>query len=333
MQAVTVRKPKVSVAIITYNQADYIRQCLQSILDQEVDFEFEIIIGDDCSTDDTREIVQAFINDHPTRVRMIVQETNTGGTKNMIDVHAAARGLYIAHMDGDDFMLPGKLQTQVEALDSNPDCAICAHAVKRFDQSNNAFLPFIPKAIPEKSDLAYLLMNLPFFAHSSKMYRSECNRRLEFRSNELLDCYFHVHHALSGKILYLIDILGVHRINLGLSVEAGSLSNSVYQNPNPDMVDYCIDAIEYAKHSGVADSLIKKSKAKIYFDFAYNYLMARDYNRFQHYIKKSNKTGRLNMTQLAFGYLSIAPGPLFLLVRLRAALRNGLTSSGMTCYV
>ncbi len=327
------KKPKVSVAVITYNQEKYIRQCLQSIVDQEADFDFEIIVGDDCSTDSTREIVQSFIDKCPTLVRTIFQEKNTGGTKNMIDVHAAARGQYIAHMDGDDFMLPGKLKIQAEALDKNPDCTICAHEVKRYDQRNNCYLPFNPKAIPKKCDLEYLLMNLPFFAHSSKMYRAECNNGLEFGSEELLDCYFHVHHALTGKILFLNDVLGVNRINFGLSVEKNNINNSAYQNPNPNMVKYCIDAIEYAKCSGVENGIIEKSKAKIYFDFSYNYLMAKDFHKFQYYIKKSIETARLHNIQYIFGHFSRIPVFLFLVTRLRVVLRSKLIHFGIACCV
>ena len=75
-------KPKVSVAVITYNQENYIGECLQSILEQVVDFDFEIIVGDDCSTDETPSIIESFTEKYPHLIRLLCQGENTGGTKN-----------------------------------------------------------------------------------------------------------------------------------------------------------------------------------------------------------------------------------------------------------
>src|SRR5450759_3411095 len=69
--------PKVSVCVVTYNQEKFIRQCLQSIVDQETDCDFEVIVGDDCSTDGTRDIVREFAERYPTMIKVILQDTNT----------------------------------------------------------------------------------------------------------------------------------------------------------------------------------------------------------------------------------------------------------------
>jgi len=122
------KPPKVSVCVITYNQEKYIRQCLQSIVDQETDFYFEVIVGDDCSTDGTRAIVQEFVERYPGVVKPIFQEKNIGGgVHNYLTVHKATRGEYIAHVDGDDYCLPGKLQAQADLLDDDPDCNLVWH--------------------------------------------------------------------------------------------------------------------------------------------------------------------------------------------------------------
>lgn len=73
--------PKLSVCVITYNQKEYIRQCLQSIVDQETDFDFEVIVGDDCSTDGTRAIVQEFARRYPKVVKPIFSEEYWGHPK------------------------------------------------------------------------------------------------------------------------------------------------------------------------------------------------------------------------------------------------------------
>jgi glycosyltransferase involved in cell wall biosynthesis len=289
-------------------------------VDQATDFKFEVIVADDCSTDGTREIVQSFTEKYPAIVRSIYQEKNTGGTKNLIDVYAATRGQYVAHMDGDDFMLPEKLKTQAKELDRNPDCTICFHEVKRYDQHSKRYLKIKPKKIPYKSNLKYLLMNPSYFTHSSKMFRAESHNGIDLVMDEMLDFFFHVHHALTGKILYLNSILGVHRVYMGLSVDKNIINNPVYQNPNPKMPKLSIDAIEYARRSGVEDEFIEKSKAKLYFGFSYSYLMARNFPKFQFYIKESRKAARLHNIQYFFGLFSRIPIFLFILVRLRYGL-------------
>ena len=116
-EAAPAGRPKMSVCVITYNQERYIGQCLQSLVEQKTDFDFEVIVGDDCSTDGTLAVVQEFVNRYPDIVRTILQPTNTGGSKNYLQVHAAAIGTYVAHVDGDDYALPGKLQAQAEVLE------------------------------------------------------------------------------------------------------------------------------------------------------------------------------------------------------------------------
>ena len=320
--------PKVSVCVITYNQDNYIRECLQSIIDQDTDFNYEIIIADDLSTDNTRSIIQEFKDRYPSIVRVLFQEINTGGSKNFIDVHNLARGEYVAHMDGDDFMLPDKLRIQSQGLDENQDCTVCVHEVRRYDQRSERYLSFKPKAIPRKSGLDFLLMNLPFFTHSSKMYRRECHKDLKLLEGEVIDCYLHVHHALKGKILYLYlkDVLGVYRVNIGLSTDLDDINKNVYKSPNPKMVKLCIEAVEYSRRAGIEEKFLKKSKAKVYFDFSYNYLIAKDYKRFQTYIRKSNDTERVHKVQFVFGLFSRLPVLLFWLVRLRVSLLNLMSS-------
>jgi len=117
------KRPKVSVCIVTYNHEKYLGQCLQSIVDQTVDFDFEVIVGEDCSTDGTREILRQFSERYPTLIKPIYHANNLGPTKNYIDIHAAATGEYIAHCDGDDSWCQGKLAYQVRFLDNHPEIA------------------------------------------------------------------------------------------------------------------------------------------------------------------------------------------------------------------
>jgi glycosyltransferase involved in cell wall biosynthesis len=113
-------RPKVSVCVITYNQAPYIRECLQSIVDQETDFPFEVIVGADCSSDDGRGILLGFAARYPGMVKTLFRTQHIGGAQNLLGVYAQAQGEFIAYIDGDDAMLPGKPRTQAAALPNDP---------------------------------------------------------------------------------------------------------------------------------------------------------------------------------------------------------------------
>src|SRR6266480_3387289 len=135
MSTVTQKTPKVSVCVVTYNQNQYIRRCLQNIVDQETDFDFEVIVADDCSTDGTRAIVQEFADRYPKLMRPILNPKNLGPFQNYRHAHQAALGDYVAHIDGDDSACRGKLVKQKRYLDRHQDCVLVAHRMSIWDGS------------------------------------------------------------------------------------------------------------------------------------------------------------------------------------------------------
>lgn len=120
---------KVSCHIITYNQKDYISQCINGILMQQTDFPFEIIIGDDNSTDGTREILIDYQNKYPEIIKLNLRiERGKGipGKENFLSTLAMCKGKYISLCDGDDYWTdPYKLQKQQDFLEQNDDYSIC----------------------------------------------------------------------------------------------------------------------------------------------------------------------------------------------------------------
>ena len=114
--------PLVSVVMITYNHEQYIAQAIKSVLRQKTSFSFELVIGEDCSTDNTREIVSEYQNKYPDVIRVITAETNVGMHSNALRVEYSCRGKYIAYCEGDDhWHNPHKLQMQVDFLETYPD--------------------------------------------------------------------------------------------------------------------------------------------------------------------------------------------------------------------
>jgi glycosyltransferase involved in cell wall biosynthesis len=211
--------PKVSVCVIAYNQQGYIRQCLQSIVEQQTNFGFELIVGDDCSRDGTRAIIEEFAREHPEIVRVVLQENNTGGVQNYLDVHALARGKYVAHVDGDDYSLPGKLQAQVDFLDANPSCNVVWHPVDtlRADGTLRRWHAVAPKKeallFDRRDQISFILIG----AHSSKMYRTGV-RDLMLPQAGFTDFFLNVSHIGDGYGALLRDrSYGVHRVGIGIS--------------------------------------------------------------------------------------------------------------------
>jgi glycosyltransferase involved in cell wall biosynthesis len=108
--------------MITYNHRPYIERAVKCVLDQETDFGVELVIGEDCSTDGTRELVFDLQSRHPERIRVVTSEHNVGGRMNIQRTERACRGKYMAYCEGDDcWHDPHKLAKQVAFLESHPD--------------------------------------------------------------------------------------------------------------------------------------------------------------------------------------------------------------------
>lgn len=113
--------PIASVVMITYNHREYISQAIECVLRQETDFPFELVIGEDCSTDGTRDIVFDYHRRYPDIVRVVTSERNAGMNANVLRTERACRGKYIAYCEGDDYWHnPHKLRMQVHYLEHNP---------------------------------------------------------------------------------------------------------------------------------------------------------------------------------------------------------------------
>lgn len=136
--------PLVSICCITYNHAQYIRQCLDGFLMQKVNFEYEIIVHDDASTDGTSEIIREYSNKYSDLIVPIFQSENqySKGVRGMYAkfVFPRARGKYIALCEGDDYWIDeNKLQMQVDFLENNSEYGMCYTKAKQYNQSMQKF--------------------------------------------------------------------------------------------------------------------------------------------------------------------------------------------------
>lgn len=130
----------ISVKILTYNQDKYIAQAIESVLMQKCDEPFEILIGDDCSTDSTGMIVDEYQSRYPDIIRVIRPEHNLGSAANSIRVLQFAKGEYISICDGDDYWLrDDHLQKQIDIFRNMPEVGMVCAKAKRFIQSKGDY--------------------------------------------------------------------------------------------------------------------------------------------------------------------------------------------------
>ncbi len=198
---------KLSVCMITYNHAPFLREALDSALGQGTPFPFEIVIGDDCSTDGTREIVEEYANRHPDVIRSVSDGLNIGVTRNLARCIEACRGEYVALLEGDDVWTDAaKLRLQVQYLDDHPECAISFHPAEAVDAEGN------PVASPWKPlrrkvfTLQDLLVGGNFIPTCSAVFRRRSDLAFPdwYFSSYIGDFPLHVMNAEHGDV-HLID--------------------------------------------------------------------------------------------------------------------------------
>jgi glycosyltransferase involved in cell wall biosynthesis len=209
----------VSVLVVTYNHARFVRQALDSAIAQRLPQPFEVLVSEDCSTDGTREIVQEYAKRHPHLVRLLLSERNLHSNEVVARGVRAARGRYVAVLDGDDYWTSDdKLGAQVAFLDVRPDVTICFHNVHVVDEhSQTTGTLWNAPGQPKVSGLHELLRG-NFIATSSVVYRRAAVSEIPAWYGgffPVTDWPLHVLYAREGRIGYLDRTLGAYRLHGG----------------------------------------------------------------------------------------------------------------------
>jgi glycosyltransferase involved in cell wall biosynthesis len=298
-------KPKLSICVITYNHTEFIKSTIESILSQDLPENYELIIADDKSTDDTRAIIDTFAEKNNKIVR-IYQETNIGPAMNWKVLIEASKGEYVAYIDGDDLMLPGKIKTQIDFLDSNPQCNFICHNMKVYAHEDNKYLGDFSSMKSGLYDVGDLARFGTFFANSSKMYRRECNLNYPYYDGEFKfvgDYVWHIYHVKNSKFAYLSDKLGVYRKH---SKGASSRNNSIVRIKiaHQENVKAIILTNKYnARTSDVNFGLMRE-----YYAFALSSFLLGDFVQFKSSLHKSvNKLSFYSVKHFCLFFLSILP--------------------------
>lgn len=213
---------KVSVAMVAYNHEKFLAQALDSVLAQQVDFDYEIVLGEDCSTDNTRDIARQYQADHPDRIRLILREKNVGAWQNNEEVLDACRGEYIAFLEGDDFWIhPEKLRRQTAYMDAHPNCAVSGHRVRVWPSDEPESAPrenwtICPPEMPAVLPFNYLIKHYMLYT-AATMIRSKFRRPLPDWSQHVLNGDF-VRDLLSSAghdVGFLNDVMATYRVHSG----------------------------------------------------------------------------------------------------------------------
>ena len=208
-----------TVLVMTYNHCRFIRQALDSVLAQRTHFPFEILISEDRSTDGTREIVEEYAARHPDRIRLLLSASNLRSNAVVSRGIAAARGTYLAFLDGDDYWTDSqKLQKQLDFLHSHPESAMCFHnaRVQYEDGSRPSYL-WTPEHQPRFSKFEDIWMG-NFIPMCSTMFRREAIADVPAWYESLFpitDWPLHILAARHGSLGYLPEAMGVYRQHAG----------------------------------------------------------------------------------------------------------------------
>lgn len=221
--------PVISVCIITYNQVDYISECINSVLSQQGDFSFEVIIGDDGSSDGTRGIVEKFAQQN-SNILALTGAPNLGVKKNLKRVLMRARGRYVALVEGDDYWHDAnKLQKQLDYMRCNPAYVLCFTAarveLKFFHISKILTLPTF---VGESSiEIRKKLWSGWFGVHTCTMLFThefiQMHMNSSFFREDLIsgDWPLAMHAAIVGDIGFLTDRTATYRIASGSVMNSG----------------------------------------------------------------------------------------------------------------
>ena len=231
-----------SVIIPTYNHESYIAECIKGLLMQKINFQIEVIIGDDCSTDNNQNIIKDQISKNKDSLKTfhyifhkenLSQPPNIPGKLNFLSCLEKAKGKYIHIYEGDDYWIdPYKLQKQVDFLEANPEYAVCFHDVNVFNQTKQVFEEdIITQKVPPTTTLIDLAKR-NYIHTPSMIFRNYITPLPNWFVNTPVGDYpILCLAALTGKIYKLNEEMAVYRVH-----DAGAMSAIKKQNLSQKMV-------------------------------------------------------------------------------------------------
>ncbi len=318
---------KVSIICTNYNKGDWVREAIDSFLNQKTNFDFEIIIIDDASTDHSYEIIQEYQNKFPEKVRTFRNEVNLGITRTWKKVCQEAKGQYIARCDSDDFWTDSlKLQKQVDLLDASTDSLWSNTEFDMVDLDGNLIQKdaFANKALPLIESYEEMLVMKGMTMASTWLVDTALMQDVSAQiSDTAADDTFELQLELfkRTKISFLSDSTTVYRMNLGsdskpMTLETaerrftGILDSQIkYLNKYPDQDIQRISHLALVKDRDLDILVFKKDRQIEDLDLRLNQVsrISHDQNEYIEVLKKENQDfqSELNRIQSLYDDLQI----------------------------
>lgn len=268
---------KLSVVMITYGQEQFIAEAIDGVLMQECNFDFELIISNDCSPDNTNEIICNYINNHQKgeSIQYINHKQNIGAITNFVNTLLEAKGEYIAICEGDDYWTdPLKLQKQINFLENNPDFSLCFHQGTSYYQNSKKKENFISNknvlnGIVTSKEIIQLGGNL--CPTNSIVYRN--------RFNEFPSFFYKVKSGdralslllmLEGKSKYLDENMCVYRIHDGgISRNLNSSGIIAFKDSNIKLLENFNHYSKFRFDKEIKEEISSQVRNIVLFDFKY----------------------------------------------------------------
>lgn len=208
-----------SVCFITYNHEKYVAQALESILMQKTDFDWDLVVADDYSTDSTRAIIMEYKAKFSEKIHLIFQEKNVGPAQNFIDLITFPNSKYIAYLEGDDYWTdPYKLQKQYNILEQHPDCVLCFTDYSNL-YAENKLVEVSKNKLAIKTQFSDLIQR-NYIATLTVMYRNTKEvLPIWYKDMKIGDWPLYLWLMKDGhKAYYLKENTAVYRHGVGVSV-------------------------------------------------------------------------------------------------------------------
>ena len=211
------RNAVISVVICTYNQEKYIASAIESALKQVVNVPIEILVGDDCSTDYTREIVMSYYRKYTDKISILFPERNIGPQKNHMNLVKAAKGEYVAFLDGDDLWLDNqKLQKQFDVLNCNSDFGMVCSRAKIWNEEKQCYTGTLGDETAEDFykmiDGDIDVMAPTMFFRKSLYENCVASSEWYIENNCFFDTIVAYWFAYYSKIFFLPEALAMYRV-------------------------------------------------------------------------------------------------------------------------
>jgi glycosyltransferase involved in cell wall biosynthesis len=258
----------VSISCLTYNQEKFVADALDSFIMQKVDFDYEILIHDDASTDKTADIIRTYEEKYPDLINVIYQSENTysKGAKICEVNQIRARGKYIAICEGDDYWTdPYKLQKQVAYMESHPECSLCVHAGYMVNENKELQKKHVRPSIGDREFSIHEIISSggKLFVTNSVLYRTDLvlTRPRFFELSPVGDYPLMILLALQGSVYYMDTYMSAYRVGI-----EGSWSERTYSNPEKTIrhfertLEMLEELNQYSNHQYVEAIDIRKNQ-------------------------------------------------------------------------